>query len=58
MLGRRRNSLLGLVWLVVGAIVATSHHFMARLQTVSQIGSAILAVILWPLVALHIHIAI
>lgn len=51
-------SLGGAIWLVIGAIVAANHHFFAHLQTVSQIGSAILAVLVWPLVVLHIHIAI
>ena len=58
MLRTQRVSLVGVVWLVVGVIVASSHHFLAQLQTVSQIGSAILAVLVWPLVVLHIHIAI
>jgi hypothetical protein len=58
MLRTRQVSLGGVIWLVVGVIVASSHHFMARLQTVSEIGSAILAVLVWPLVLLHIHIMI
>jgi ABC-type anion transport system duplicated permease subunit len=56
--GGRRISLAGVIWLIVGAIVASNHHFLARLQTVSEIGSAVLAVLLWPLVLLHIHIGI
>ena len=58
MLRRRQISLGAAVWLVVGVIVASSHHFLAHLTTVSQILSAILAALLWPLVALHIHVAI
>jgi hypothetical protein len=58
MLRSRQVSLGGVIWLVVGVIVASSHHFFAQLQTTSQIGSAILAVLVWPLVLLHIHIGI
>jgi hypothetical protein len=54
----RRISLGGTIWLVVGVIVASSHHFLAELKTTSEIGSAVLAILVWPLVLLHIHIAI
>ncbi|MDQ6617003.1 MAG: hypothetical protein M3083_20220 [Actinomycetota bacterium] len=58
MLRTRHISLAGVIWLVIGVIVASSHHFLAHLQTVSEILSAILAVLVWPLVLLHVHIAI
>jgi hypothetical protein len=58
MLRTRKVSLGAVIWLVVGVIVASSHHFLAHLQSTSEIGSAILAVLVWPLVLLHIHIAI
>ena len=48
----------GVVWIVVGLIVGASHHFFKVLNTASTVGSAILAVIAWPLVLLHVHIAI
>jgi len=54
-----RLNLLLLVYLVAGAIVAATHHYYAHLHTVRQFGSAILAIILWPLlllgINLHIH---
>ena len=58
MLRSKRISLGAVIWLVVGVIVASSHHFLAELKTTSEIGSAILATLVWPLVLLHIHIAI
>jgi ABC-type anion transport system duplicated permease subunit len=58
MLRSRQVSLGGVIWLVVGVIVASSHHFLDHFQTVSQIGSAVLAVLVWPLVVLHVHIGI
>ncbi|MDQ1356393.1 MAG: hypothetical protein QOE07_2173 [Acidimicrobiaceae bacterium] len=54
----RQVSLGGVVWIVIGIIVAASHHFLDTLNTASTIGSAILAIIVWPLVLLHIHLAI
>jgi hypothetical protein len=52
-------SILFLVYLVVGAIVAATHLYWAHLHTLKQIGSAVLATVLWPLILvginLHIH---
>lgn len=58
-LARPRFGLLPLVWLVVGVIVAATHHYFQHVDTIRQVGSAILAVLLWPLlflgIDLHIH---
>jgi hypothetical protein len=55
----RINSLLGLIYLIVGIVVASSHHYFKHLGTIKLILSAILAIVLWPLVLLgvnlHIH---
>jgi len=53
-----RISFGGLVWIVVGVIVAASHHFLKTLNTASTVCSAILAVLVWPLVLLHVHVRI
>jgi hypothetical protein len=56
---RRSNvSLLMLVYLVVGGIVAATHHYWSNLHTVKAIISAVLATILWPLllVGIDLHI--
>jgi hypothetical protein len=54
-----RLNLLGVIYLVAGAIVAATHHYFTNLHTIQQIGSAVLAVLLWPLlllgISLHIH---
>ena len=51
--------LLGVIYLIVGAIVASTHHYYAHLHTAKQVGSAVLAILLWPLlllgINLHIH---
>jgi len=51
--------ILGVVYLVAGAIVAASHHYYTHLHSLKGIGSAVLAIVLWPLlllgINLHIH---
>jgi hypothetical protein len=56
---RPRIGLLGIVYLAIGLIVAATHHYFANLHTLKQILSAVLAVVLWPLlligIDLHVH---
>ncbi len=53
-----RVSLLGLIYVIVGVAIAASHHYFAHLTTVRQILSAILAIVLWPLVLAGIDLHI
>jgi hypothetical protein len=52
-------SLLAVVYLVAGGIVAATHHYWSQLDNIKQIASALLATVLWPLILigvnLHIH---
>lgn len=52
-------SLVFLLYLVIGGIVAATHHYWSQLGSIKQIVSALLATILWPLILigidLHIH---
>jgi hypothetical protein len=50
--------ILGVVYLVAGAIVAATHHYFAHLHTAKAIGSAVLAILLWPLILLGINLHI
>jgi hypothetical protein len=47
------------VYLVVGAIVAATHHYWQNVHSLKAIGSGLLATVLWPLILiginLHIH---
>ena len=56
---RGNVSLLSLAYLVIGGIVAATHHYWSNLHTLKAIGSALLATVLWPLlllgINLHIH---
>jgi hypothetical protein len=54
----RSGALLPIIWIVIGIVVAATHHFFVHLSTVGAILSAILAVILWPLILLGVKIAI
>jgi hypothetical protein len=53
-----RIGLLGVIYVVVGAIVANSHHYFAHVTTLRQFFSAVLAVLLWPLILLGINLHI
>jgi ABC-type anion transport system duplicated permease subunit len=54
-----RISLTTLIWLAVGVLLSASHHYLERVETVREIVSAFLAIVLWPLlllgINLHIH---
>lgn len=54
----RGASLLPLIWIVIGIVVAATHHFFEHVSTIGGILSAILAVLLWPLILLGVKIAI
>jgi hypothetical protein len=51
-------SVLLLVYLVAGGIVAATHHYWSQLHTFKQIASALLATVLWPLILLGINLHI
>jgi len=50
------SRLFPIIYLIIGAVVANQHHYFAHLNTVSQIVSAVLATVLWPLVLLGVSL--
>jgi len=54
-----RFSITGIIYIIIGVIVASNRSYLADLGTVSHLLSAFLAVVLWPLVLLgvNLHIA-
>ena len=54
-----RSRLLVLLWVIVGVAVAAQKHYFEHLGTWRTVLSAVLAVLLWPLlllgINLHIH---
>ncbi len=51
-----RIGLLGIVYLVVGLIVAANHHYLRHLDTFKLVVSGLLAILLWPLVLLGVDL--
>ena len=56
---RTNLSLLWVIYLIAGGIVSATHHYWSNLHGVKPILSALLALLLWPLllvgIDLHIH---
>jgi hypothetical protein len=54
-----RSGLGSIIWLIIGIVVASSHHYFSHAGALKPIVSAVLAVVLWPLlllgINLHIH---
>jgi ABC-type anion transport system duplicated permease subunit len=48
----RSVSLVFVVWVVIGVIVATNHHYFSDLKSLGSFLSALLAILLWPLILL------
>jgi hypothetical protein len=57
MLGYRR-SLLPVVWIVVGIVVAAIYDYFDSLETVSRVLTAAAAVVLWPILLFGFEIRI
>jgi hypothetical protein len=50
--------LLYLIYLVIGLVVASTHHYLSNLDSIRRFLSAILAILLWPLILLGIDLHI
>lgn len=48
--------LLTIVYLVIGAFVAGSNGYFANVGTLESIVSALLAILLWPLILLNVNL--
>ncbi len=52
-------SWLSALYLIIGGIVAATHHYWSNIHTLKAIVSGVLATILWPLILvgvnMHIH---
>jgi hypothetical protein len=52
----RGIGIIGIVYLIAGAVIANDHHFFSHLDGLKPILSAILGVILWPLILLGVNL--
>jgi hypothetical protein len=50
------KTVLGIVYLVIGIVVAASHHYFAHLGNIKGIAAAVLAILLWPLVLFGVNL--
>jgi hypothetical protein len=53
-----RSGIVKLVYLLVGVVLASSHHYFEHASTLKPLLSALLAVVLWPLLLLGINLHI
>ena len=53
-----RIGLLGIVYLVVGLVVASNDGYLGGLDQVWEVVSAVLAIVLWPLVLLGVDLRV
>ncbi len=54
----RRTSLLFVMYLVIGLVVAYSDNYLERVDRTKRLISAILAIVLWPLVLLGFDVKV
>ncbi|MBV9465967.1 MAG: hypothetical protein JO206_00365 [Solirubrobacterales bacterium] len=52
----RRTGLGSIVYLIVGILVASAHHYLNNVGALKPIVSALLAIALWPLLLLGINL--
>jgi hypothetical protein len=51
-----RSGIGTLIYLVVGVVIASAHHYFSHVNTLKPLISAVLAVVLWPLILLGINL--
>ncbi len=54
----RRTSLLLVVYMVIGVVVAYDRNYLENLDRVRRLISAVLAIVLWPLVLLGFDVQV
>ena len=54
----RLKTLILVAYLIVGVIIAANHHYLSNLDDVRRIVSALLAIVLWPLVLFGVDLHI
>lgn len=54
----RLTSILGVIYVVIGIVVANSKNYFENLDAVKRLVSALLAVVLWPLLLLGVNLHI
>jgi len=55
-MSRLLSTVLFVVYIVIGVLVASGHHYFEHLDALKPIASAVLAVLLWPLILFGISL--
>ena len=55
-MSRTLGAVLFVIYIIVGVLVAAGHHYFEHLDALKPIASAVLAVLLWPLVLFGISL--
>ena len=58
MLLRLPRKLLGLIYVAIGVFIAYSKDYLENLDTLKRVVSALLAILLWPLLLLGVDLQI
>ncbi len=53
-----RRRIVVVIYLIIGLVVAVNDGYLAHLSSAGAIISALLAIVLWPLLLFGVHIAI
>ena len=53
-----RVSLSSIIWLIVGILLASAHHYLQHVDKLKPLISALLAIFLWPLLLLEINLRV
>lgn len=56
----RRFSIVGIIYIVIGVIMASNRGYLSDLGSISHLLSALVAIVLWPLLFLgvNLHLAL
>jgi hypothetical protein len=55
---RRLSPVVAVVYVIIGLVIANNHNYFTRIRALKPFVSAVLAVLLWPLILLGISLHI
>lgn len=55
---RNRKPLIGVIYIIIGVIMASNRGYLIGLGSIDHLLSALLAIILWPLLLLGVNLHI
>jgi membrane protein YdbS with pleckstrin-like domain len=55
-MGRTLSAVLFVIYIIIGVVVAAGHHYFEHLDSLKPIASAVIAVLLWPVVLIGIDL--